>query len=238
MEDFNDILDSVLEDPAKILTDKKEVSTLPKKSIKSKIYLDSGRTEKSDPLFSSMEKLDLVIRSKPGPIEKVEDAKVLKDPLLKNKLLDIIKKKGFNSDLEKEALSIVAEEIAYLGAVRESQYLANLDTSKISLRRVQSIQSLLEIIAKKQGDSSSSGGKATFDFSSDTFRKVFKHILGTVSRTFDEVGIPDKYKQVFFVSLSKNLENFEQEANAIVKGKEVIPGKEVEKDDDDREEDD
>ncbi len=237
MDDFNGILDSVLEEPDKILIGNKEVSTLPKESVKPKSSTGKpGRPRKLDPLSNSIENLGLVVKPDSDLVEKVEDPKVIKNPLHNNKLLDIIKKKGFNSDLEKEAISIVAEEIAYLGAVREAQFNENLDTSKISLRRVQSIQSLLEIIAKKQAESTGSGN-ASFDFSSDTFRRVFKHILGTVSRTFDEVGIPDKFKQIFFVSLSKNLENFEQEANAIVKGKEIIPGKEVEKDDYHEEED-
>lgn len=240
MDDFNDVFEFVSEEPKEVLIDKKE-DPIPKKSVKSKVFLEKGNLRKTDELFSSMEKLDLVIKASPTPkakLDQVEDPKVVKDPTKDNKLLDIIKKKGFNSDLEKEALRIVAEEIAYLGAVRENQYLANLDTSKISLRRVQSIQSLLEIIAKKQDGQGGSGGKAVFDFSSDTFRKVFQHILKIISITFDQVSIPDSYKQVFFVSLSKNLENFEQEANAIVKGKEVIPGKELEKEEDEEEDED
>lgn len=235
MDDFNDILDSVLEDSGKVLNGS---GPSPKKS---KVLLNPNKVTKPDRtngLFPPIDKLEIVVRPTSGLVdkssntEKVENPTIIKDPLLNNKLLEIVKKKSFDSELEKESLRIVAEEIAYLGSVRETQYNAGLDTSKISLRRIQSIQGLLEIIAKKKSEASGSGDKAEFDFSSDPFRRVFRYILSIVSKTFDEVQIPSNHKQVFFVSLSKNLENFEQEANRIVKGLAPDPDPDPEEEDD------
>ena len=42
--------------------------------------------------------------------------------------------------------------------------------------------------------------------------------LETISDSFDEVKIPLEYKEMFFSSLAKNLEGWEQKAEKIVKG--------------------
>jgi hypothetical protein len=41
--------------------------------------------------------------------------------------------------------------------------------------------------------------------------------LGVISDTFDEVRIPDEYKEMFFHALSRNLEGWEDKAEKMLK---------------------
>jgi hypothetical protein len=72
------------------------------------------------------------------------------------------------------------------------------------------------IIEKEKLQNVSFDGK--IDFSGEKFEKVMEFILTTVKETFEKVGIPEQFNDIFFIQLAQNLEGFEKKVEKIYYG--------------------
>lgn len=108
----------------------------------------------------------------------------------------------------------LAEEQASLRNLRQKKTNENKDTSYISLKRGTLLKYMSETLLQKQA---LSGATSELDLRGPKFREVFKMFLEVISSTFDEVKIPAEYKEMFFHSLSRNLDGWEDRAERLVK---------------------
>jgi hypothetical protein len=111
----------------------------------------------------------------------------------------------------------IADELAYLKAYRKIHYLASDDISEVSVKRVKALKSLVDtLIEKEKLKNSAYDGK--IDFGSEKFEKVMEFILNMVRETFEKVGIPEQFNDIFFIQLAQNLEGFEKKVEKIYYG--------------------
>jgi len=109
----------------------------------------------------------------------------------------------------------LAEEQASLKNLRQKNENNGKDTAHISIKRGHLLKFMSETLLQRQALIGNSGND--IDFRGPKFREVFKMFLGVISDTFDEVRIPDEYKEMFFHALSRNLEGWEDKAEKMLK---------------------
>ena len=113
-----------------------------------------------------------------------------------------------------------------LGLAEEQQALKQLrqqlvadkdskrDTSHISVKRGTLLKYMSETLLQRQA---LQGSTESIDLRGPKFREIFKFFLNVISETFDEIKVAPEYKELFFQSLSKNLEGWEEKAERILK---------------------
>jgi hypothetical protein len=150
-----------------------------------------------------------------NPAEIVQQ--LIADPLKNDALYAIIRKEDSTNNLLVQIMKEIAEELSYLKAYRKVHYLANEDVSEVSVKRVKSLKMLVETLLEKEKlQNASFDGK--IDFSGEKFEKVMEFILTTVKETFEKVGIPEQFNDIFFIQLAQNLEGFEKKVEKIYYG--------------------
>ena len=150
-----------------------------------------------------------------NPAEIIQQ--LISDPLKNDALYAIIRKEDSTNNLLVQIMKEIAEELSYLKAYRKVHYLANEDVSEVSIKRVKSLKMLVEtLIEKEKLQNASFDGK--IDFSGEKFEKVMEFILTTVKETFEKVGIPEQFNDIFFIQLAQNLEGFEKKVEKIYYG--------------------
>lgn len=117
----------------------------------------------------------------------------------------------------------LAEEQSSLRSLRKKKFTDGKDYSNISMRRGMLLKYMSETLLQKQALQGPSGD---FDLKGPKFREIFKMFLESISDSFDQAKIPVEYKEIFFQTLSKNLEGWEDRAENIVKAMEApkMPG--------------
>jgi predicted RNA-binding protein len=108
----------------------------------------------------------------------------------------------------------LAEEQNSLQRLREKKDREGKDTSHISLKRGQLLKYMSETLLQKRAIA---GASEEIDLRGPKFREIFKMFLETISDSFDEVKIPVEYKEMFFTSLARNLEGWEERAEKIAR---------------------
>jgi len=115
----------------------------------------------------------------------------------------------------KSVLWGLAEEQASLKNLRLMRTREGKDTASISIKRGQLLKYMSETVLQKQALMGSSGGE--IDLQGPKFREIFKMFLGIISDTFDEIKVPEEYKEMFFHALSRNMEGWEDRAKKVLK---------------------
>lgn len=139
---------------------------------------------------------------------------LITDPTRNDALCSVVKRDDATNDIYKQVMREIAEELSYLKAYRKVHYLANADISEVSVKRVKALKTFVEILVEKdKAKNSAYDGK--IDFSGERFEKVMEFILGMVKETFEKVGIPDQFNDIFFIQLAQNLEGFEKKVEKI-----------------------
>jgi hypothetical protein len=145
--------------------------------------------------------------------------KIIEDPTKNDKLVESIKNDDPGTIILNNIMLELAEEIAYMKAWRNNNFQIDKDvTSEITEKRVKALNNLtMAVIEKVKLTNSSSKGK--IDFYSENFSKIFEHFLKVVQDTFQKVGVPEQYKNIFISELAKQLDGFEKTAEKIYNGK-------------------
>lgn len=118
------------------------------------------------------------------------------------------------NEVLKACLYGLGEEQNALKRLREDKAKEGKDTSHISIKRGTLLKYMTDALIQKQ---SIAGPSGEIDLRGPKFREVFKMFIEIISNTFDEVHIPPEYKELFFTTLSKNFEGWEERAEKIVK---------------------
>jgi hypothetical protein len=108
----------------------------------------------------------------------------------------------------------LAEEQSSLKVLRQNRQGEGKDTSYISLKRGTLLKYMSETLLQRQA---LMGASTDLDLRGPKFREIFKMLLGIISDTFEEIKVPEEYKDMFFHALSKNLEGWEIRAEKIIK---------------------
>jgi len=108
----------------------------------------------------------------------------------------------------------LAEEQSSLKVLRQKRQGDGKDTSYISLKRGTLLKYMSETLLQRQA---LMGASTDLDLRGPKFREIFKMLLGIISDTFEEIKIPEEYKDMFFHALSKNLEGWEVRAEKKIK---------------------
>jgi hypothetical protein len=144
--------------------------------------------------------------------------KSLEDPTVDDVLLESIKGGDPVATILNHVLEEIAEEVCYLKAQRNNGWDAETDYTDVSAKRIRSLKTLVEsLIEKEKLKNSKDTGK--IDFHSKNFENVFGYFLGVVKDTFEKIGVPSQYADIFFTQLAKDLDGFEKEAEKIYYGK-------------------
>ena len=117
-------------------------------------------------------------------------------------------------DVYKSVLWGFAEEQRALRDYRITKEKSGKDIVMTASKRSQVLKYMVEALRIKTEILSDHG---SLDVRGPKFRAVFKMFLDIVSETFDKVGIPAEYKEMFFHALSKNLDGWEERAEKIIK---------------------
>lgn len=142
----------------------------------------------------------------------------LEDPTLDDNLLESIKGGDAIATILNYVLVEIAEEVCFLKAQRNNSWNAETDYSDVSAKRIRSLKTLVEsLVEKEKLKNNKDTGK--IDFHSKNFENIFGHFLGVVKETFDKIGVPAQYGDIFFTQLTKNLDGFERDAEKIYYGK-------------------
>jgi len=88
------------------------------------------------------------------------------------------------------------------------------DTSSISLKRGTLLKHMADTELQRRA---LSGEMGDLDLRGPKFREIFKMFLEIINQTFDDVKVPPEYKEMFFHSLSKNLDGWENKAEKMIK---------------------
>lgn len=112
----------------------------------------------------------------------------------------------------------LAEEQSSLRSLRQKKKTDGKDYSNISMRRGMLLKYMSETLLQKQALQGPSGD---LDLKGPKFREIFKMFLESISDSFDQAKIPIEYKEIFFQTLSKNLEGWEDRAEKVVKALEA-----------------
>lgn len=142
---------------------------------------------------------------------------LITDPTKNDALCASINRDDSVNSVFNQIMKEIADELAYLKAYRKIHYLGNDDISEVSVKRVKALKSLVDtLIEKEKLKNSAYDGK--IDFGGEKFEKVMEFILTMVRETFEKVGIPEQFNDIFFIQLSQNLEGFEKKVEKIYYG--------------------
>lgn len=142
----------------------------------------------------------------------------LTDALDNDLLLDVVKRNRPTSTILDQLMEEIAEEAAFLKAWRNLNWNSKFDLSESSLKRVRMLKSLVDTLVEKEKiKNQKSIGKV--DFHSDSFNRVLKYFLEVILDTFNKVGIPAQYYDIFFTELAKAFDGFEKKAEKLYYGK-------------------
>jgi hypothetical protein len=136
------------------------------------------------------------------------------EELIDDEICLAIKEDEVPDTLLKAILGGLAEEENSLRTLRQKRGKDGKDTSFISLKRGTLLKYMSETVLQKQA---LSGATGEFDLRGPKFREIFKMFLTIISDTIDEVKIPAEYREMFFHSLQKNLEGWEERADRVIK---------------------
>ena len=108
----------------------------------------------------------------------------------------------------------MAEEAHAVRTYRREKSKEKKDISNISLR----ISTILKQISETEIQNQAlKGGTSDLDLRSPKFREIIKMFLGIIADTFEEVKIPEEYKNMFFGAMQRNLEGWELKAEKLLK---------------------
>jgi hypothetical protein len=108
----------------------------------------------------------------------------------------------------------MAEEENSLRILRQKRGKDGKDTSYISLKRGTLLKYMSETLLQRQALMGTTG---ELDFKGPKFKKIFDMFFTIISDTIDEVKIPTEFKEIFFHTLSKNLNGWEEKAEKAIK---------------------
>ena len=149
------------------------------------------------------------------PVVTMEDAVVVTSTEVDDDIISItIKEDELPDAVLKAVLLGLAEEQFSLRNLREKKEKDGKDTSHISIKRGTLLKYMSETLIQRQNVV---GGVGEIDLKGPKFREIFKLFLSIVADTFDEMKIALEYKDMFFNSLSHNLEGWENKAEKILK---------------------
>ena len=141
---------------------------------------------------------------------------LMEDPTKNDNLCTVFKQEDNTGILLGHVMGEIAEELAYLKAYRKIHYIAEEDTSDISLKRTKALETLVKALVEK--DKLKHGAEGKIDFYGEKFEKIMEFVLGIVKDAFEKVGIPDQFNDIFFVQLAQDLEGFEKKVEKIYYG--------------------
>lgn len=143
--------------------------------------------------------------------------KLMEDPTKNDNLCSVLKQENNTGVLLGHVMNELAEEIAYLKAYRKIHYISGEDdVSDISLKRTKSLETLVKALVEK--DKLKHGFEGKIDFYGEKFEKIMEFVLNVVKESFEKVGIPDQFNDIFFVQLAQDLEGFEKKVEKIYYG--------------------
>jgi hypothetical protein len=145
--------------------------------------------------------------------------KIIEDPTKNDKLVQSIKNDDPGATILNNIMLEFAEEIAYMKAWRNNNFQIDKDmTSEVSEKRIKALNSLTTAVIEKLKIASTIN-KGKIDFYSENFSKIFEYFIKIVQETFQKVGIPEQFRNIYFAELSKQLDGFEKVAEKIYSGK-------------------
>jgi len=145
--------------------------------------------------------------------------KIIEDPTKNDRLVESIKNDDPGITILNNIMIELAEEIAYMKAWRNNNFQIDKDiTSEVTEKRVKALNNLTMAVIEKV-KIMNLGSKGKLDFYSENFSKVFEYFLKVVQDTFQKVGIPEQYRNIFLSELAKQLDGFEKTAEKIYNGK-------------------
>jgi len=114
----------------------------------------------------------------------------------------------------KAVLLGLSEEQQALKDLRVQKSKEKKDVSRFCVQRSTILKYMSETLIQRQA---LVGGTGELDLKGPKFREIIKMFLGIIADTFDEVKIPGEFKDMFFHSLSRNLDGWENKAEKILK---------------------
>jgi hypothetical protein len=142
---------------------------------------------------------------------------LITDPTKNDALCASINRDDTVNSIFNQIMKEIADELAYLKAYRKIHYLGKDDISEVSVKRVKCLKSLVDtLIEKEKLKNSAFEGK--IDFGSEKFESIMEFILEKVKETFEKIGIPEQFNDIFFVQLAQNLEGYEKKLEKIYYG--------------------
>jgi len=148
--------------------------------------------------------------------------KIIEDPTKNDILVESIKNDDPGITILNNIMVELAEEIAYMKAWRNNNFQIDKDvTSEIAEKRIKALNNLTMTVIQK-AKIMNSGNKGKIDFYSENFSKIFEYFLKVVQDTFQKVGIPEQYRNIYLSELAKQLDGFEKTAEKIYSGKKKI----------------
>lgn len=148
--------------------------------------------------------------------------KIIEDPTKNDRLVESIKNDDPGIIILNNIMIELAEEIAYMKAWRNNNFQIDKDvTSEVTEKRVKALNNLTMAVIEKV-KIMNSGSKGKVDFYSENFSKVFEYFLKVVQDTFQKVGIPEQYRNIYLSELAKQLDGFEKTAEKLYNGKKKI----------------
>jgi len=148
-----------------------------------------------------------------SPLQKYID-----DPVENDELYNSISNNKPTVTILNNIMKEIAEEAAFLKTWRRENFNLKDDMSEISERRIVMLNKLVDTIDKREKLlAKSSQGK--IDFYGEGFKKIFEDFLMTVEKTFNNVSVPEQFKNIFFAQLAKSMDGFEKKAENIYYGK-------------------
>jgi len=167
---------------------------------------------------SEIDPVDVVEQPKAAPTLQTidyQDAVVVPPQDLNDDVITVtIKDDELPDAVLKAVMMGLAEEQWSLRALRAKKEKEGKDFSHLAIKRGTLLKYMSETVIQRQA---LVGGSGEIDLKGPKFREVIKMFLNIISDTFDEIKIPSEYKDLFFHSLSKNLEGWEIKAEKILK---------------------
>ena len=114
----------------------------------------------------------------------------------------------------KAVLLGLSEEQQALKDFRIQKSKEKKDVSRFCVQRSTILKYMSETLIQRQA---LVGGTGELDLKGPKFREIIKMFLGIIADTFDEVKIPSEFKDMFFHTLSRNLDGWENKAEKILK---------------------
>lgn len=165
---------------------------------------------------SEIDSLDVVVHPSGEPPVPIEEAVVVPaQEVEQDIILTAVKEEESPDKILNAVMYGLAEEQEALKKLRKHKDEEHKDTSHISLKRGTLLKYMSETVIQRQA---LVGAGGDVDLRGPKFRQILGMFLDCISDSFDEAKIPNEYKDMFFTTLSRNFEGWENKAEKILKG--------------------